>query len=99
MLSQDECHGRQERRRFQTTIHLDAKELILKFISAKNKRWKVRVTPLLCVCRSLGESNAVHTRQPLMRKAVARRAAEIYKERFEEKQSGTLPVTFQARAV
>lgn len=53
----------------------------------------------LCVYRSLGESNAVHARQPLMRKAVAQRAAEIYKERFEEKESGTLPVTFQARAV
>ena len=49
--------------------------------------------------RSLGESNAVHARQPLMRKAVAKRAAEIYKERFEEKESGTLPVTFQASPV
>lgn len=32
-----------------------------------------------------------------MRKAVAQRAAEIYKERFEEEETGTLPVTFQAR--
>ena len=56
-------------------------------------------TTLLRVSRSLGESNAVHARQPLMRKAVAQRAAEIYKERFEEEESGTLPVTFQARAV
>ena len=44
----------------------------------------------------MGESNAVRTKQPLMRKATAQRAAAIYQERFEDKESGTLPVTFQA---
>ena len=47
----------------------------------------------------MGESNAVKTRQPLMRKAVSQRAAAIYAERFEEKQTGTLPVTFQASSL
>ena len=30
-----------------------------------------------------------------MRRAVAQRAEAIYRERFEDKESGTLPVTFQ----
>ena len=47
----------------------------------------------------MGESNAVRTRQPLMRKAVSQRAAAIYAERFEEKETGTLPVTFQASSL
>ncbi|KAL0037871.1 hypothetical protein WJX79_003110 [Trebouxia sp. C0005] len=45
--------------------------------------------------RALGESNAVRTKQPLMRKATAQRAAAIYKERFEDQDSSTLPATFQ----
>jgi hypothetical protein len=32
-----------------------------------------------------------------MRKATAQRAAAIYKERFEDQDSSTLPATFQAR--
>ena len=32
-----------------------------------------------------------------MRKATAQRAAAIYKERFEDQASSTLPATFQAR--
>ena len=31
-----------------------------------------------------------------MRKATAQRAAAIYKERFEDQDSSTLPATFQA---
>lgn len=39
----------------------------------------------------------MHTRQPVMRRAVAQRAEAIYKERFADKETGTLPATFQVR--
>ena len=48
------------------------------------------------VRRAMGESNAVRVRRPLMRPATARRAAEIYAEKFGTK-DGTLPATYQAR--
>ncbi|KAK9917381.1 hypothetical protein WJX75_003779 [Coccomyxa subellipsoidea] len=44
--------------------------------------------------RGMGESNAVHIRRPLMRQATAKRAAEIYAERFMN-QDGLLPATYQ----
>ena len=43
----------------------------------------------------MGESNAVRVRRPLMRKATALRAAEIYAERFGT-EDGALPATYQA---
>lgn len=42
----------------------------------------------------MGESNAVRIRRPLMRQATAKRAAEIYAERFMN-QDGLLPATYQ----
>ena len=44
--------------------------------------------------RAMGESNAVRVRRPLMRMATARRAAEIYAERFGT-EDGALPATYQ----
>ncbi|CAK0787089.1 hypothetical protein CVIRNUC_010305 [Coccomyxa viridis] len=44
--------------------------------------------------RAMGESNAVRVRRPLMRPATARRAAEIYAEKFGT-EDGTLPATYQ----
>ena len=44
----------------------------------------------------MGESNAVRVRRPLMRLATARRAAEIYAEKFGT-EDGALPATYQAR--
>lgn len=46
------------------------------------------------VCRSMGESNAVRIRRPRVRQATAKRAAEIYAERFGN-EDGSLPATFQ----
>ena len=43
----------------------------------------------------MGESNAVRVRRPLMRMATARRAAEIYAEKFGT-EDGALPATYQA---
>ena len=48
--------------------------------------------------RAMGESNAVRVRRPLMRLATARRAAEIYAEKFGT-EDGALPATYQASAV
>lgn len=45
--------------------------------------------------RAMGESNAVRVRRPLMRMATARRAAEIYAEKFGT-EDGALPATYQA---
>ncbi|CAL5229286.1 g12583 [Coccomyxa viridis] len=44
--------------------------------------------------RAMGESNAVRVRRPLMRLATARRAAEIYAEKFGT-EDGALPATYQ----
>ena len=44
--------------------------------------------------RAMGESNAVRVRRPLMRMATARRAAEIYAEKFGT-EDGALPATYQ----
>ena len=44
--------------------------------------------------RAMGESNAVRVRRPLMRMATARRAAEIYAEKFGT-EDGSLPATYQ----
>lgn len=46
------------------------------------------------VCRSMGESNAVRIRRPQVRQATAKRAAEIYTEKFGNA-DGSLPATFQ----
>ena len=53
----------------------------------------VRSLPL--IYRAMGESNAVRVRRPLMRTATARRAAEIYAEKFGTEDGG-LPATYQA---
>ena len=42
----------------------------------------------------MGESNAVRVRRPLMRIATAKRAAEIYVEKFG-KEDRSLPATYQ----
>ena len=52
----------------------------------------------LMLYRAMGESNAVRVRRPLMRKATARRAAEIYAEKFGT-EDGALPATYQASPV
>ncbi|BDA50516.1 Arginine-hydroxylase NDUFAF5, mitochondrial [Coccomyxa sp. Obi] len=44
--------------------------------------------------RSMGESNAVCIRRPRVRQATAKRAAEIYAEKFGN-EDGSLPATFQ----
>jgi hypothetical protein len=44
--------------------------------------------------RSMGESNAVRIRRPLMRHATAKRAAEIYTEKFGN-DDGSIPATYQ----
>ena len=46
----------------------------------------------------MGESNAVRVRRPLMRMATARRAAEIYAEKFGT-EDGALPATYQASSI
>lgn len=44
--------------------------------------------------RSMGESNAVRIRRPLVRQATAKRAAEIYAEKFGD-ENGSIPATYQ----
>ena len=46
-------------------------------------------------CRAMGESNAVHTRRPAMRRATAAAAERIYRERFGAA-DGSVPATFEA---
>lgn len=48
------------------------------------------------LCRSMGESNAVKIRRPYVRRATAKRAAEIYREKFGN-EDGSLPATYQVR--
>ena len=48
-----------------------------------------------CTCRTMAESNAVHTRRPAMRRATAAAAERIYREKFGAA-DGSVPATFEA---